>query len=55
MNIWEEDIAPVITHTLDAFINFTEKDDSHLYQAASTDYSNEVATTIAGYIAQQVN
>ena len=50
VNIWEDDVAPVGTHTLGAFINFIEKDDSHLYEAASTDDSNEVATTIAEYI-----
>ena len=36
------------------FINFIEKDDSHLYEAALTDDSNEVATTIAGYIAKKI-
>ena len=54
MNIWEDDIAPVVAHTLGAFINFIEKDDSHLYEAALTDDSNEVATTIAGYIAKKL-
>ena len=27
VHIWEDDIAPVVTHTLGAFINFIEKDD----------------------------
>ena len=30
VNIWKDDVAPVITHTLGAFIDFIEKDDSHL-------------------------
>ena len=30
VNIWEDDVASVVTHTLGAFINFIEKDDSHL-------------------------
>ena len=55
MNIWEDDVAPVVTHTLGSFINFTEKVDSHLYEAALTDDSNAVATTIAGYIAKKFN
>ena len=54
VNIWEDDVAPVATHTLGAFIHFIEKDDSHLYEAALTDDSNEVATTIAGYIAKKL-
>ena len=54
VNIWEDDVAPVVTHTLGPFINFIEKDDSHLYEAALTDDSNEVATTIAGYIAKKL-
>ena len=54
MNIWEDDVASVVTHTLGAFINFIEKDDSHLYEAALTDDSREVATTIAGYIAKKL-
>ena len=54
MNIWEDDVAPVVTHTLGSFIHFIEKDDSHLYEAASTDDSDEVATTIAGYIAKKL-
>ena len=33
-------------------IHFIEKDDSQLYEVALTDDSNEVATTIAGYIAK---
>ena len=48
------DVALVVTHTLGAFINFIEKDDSHLYEAALTDDSNEVATTITGYIAKKL-
>ena len=55
VNVWEDDVALVVTHTLGAFINFIEKDDSHLYEAALTDDSNEVATPIAGYIAIKVN
>ena len=54
MNIWEDDVAPVVTHTLGTVINFIEKDDSHLYEAAITDGSNGVATTIDGYIAKQM-
>ena len=54
VNIWEDDVAPVVTHTLGAFINFIEKDDSHLCEAALTDDSNEVATTIAGYTAKEL-
>ena len=54
VNIWEDDVAPVGTHTLGTFINFIETDDSHLYEAALTDDSNEVATTIAGYIAKKL-
>ena len=53
MNIWKDDVASVVTHTLGPFINF-EKDDTPLYEAALTDDSNEVATTIAGYIAKKV-
>ena len=37
-----------------SIINFIEKDDSRLYEAALTDDSNEVATTIAGYIAKKL-
>ena len=54
VNIWEDAVAPVVTHTLGAFIHFIEKADSHLYEAALTDDSNEVATTIAGYIAKKL-
>ena len=54
VNIWEDDVAPVVTHTLGAFINFIEKDDSHLYEVALIDDSNEGATTIAGYIAKKL-
>ena len=54
VNIWEDDLAPV-THTLGAFINFIEKDDSRdSHEAALTDDSKEVATTIAGYIAKKL-
>ena len=30
VNIWGDDVAPVVTHTLGPFINFMEEDDSHL-------------------------
>ena len=40
VNIWQDNVAPVVTHTLRAFINFIEKDDSHLYEASLTDDSN---------------
>ena len=53
VNIWEEDVSPVVTH-IRSIYNFIEKDDSHLYEAALTDDSNEVATTIAGYIAKKL-
>ena len=54
VNIWEDDVAPVVTHTLGTFINFIEKDDSHLNEAALTDDRNKVATTIAEYIAKKL-
>ena len=54
VNIWEDDVAPVVTHTLGAFINFIEKDDSHLYEADLIDDSNEVATTIVALFVNPV-
>ena len=54
VNIWDDDVAPVVAHTLGAFINFIEKEDSHLYEAALTDDSNEIATTIVEYIAEKL-
>ena len=54
VKILEYDVAPVVTHTLGAFINFIEKDGSHLNEAALTDDSNAVATTIAVYIAKKL-
>ena len=56
VNFWIEDLSPgVLLTTLDEFSKFVEEDDSHIYEATLTNDSEEVATTIAGYVAEKLS
>ena len=51
-----EDLSPdVLLTTLDEFSKFVEEDDSRIYEATLTNDSEEVATTIAGYVAKKLS
>ena len=51
-----EDLSPdVLPTTLDEFSKFVDEDDSHIYEATLTNDSEEVATTIAGYVVKKLS
>ena len=51
-----EDLSPDVLHTTLAEIaKLIEEDDSHFYEATLTNDSEEVATTIAGYVGNKLS
>ena len=54
VDFWMEDLTPT-QPTLAEFAAFVEEDDSHLYEVSLSNDSEEVATTVAGYIARKMS
>ena len=50
VNIWEDDVAPVVRENLLILL----RKRIHIFMRLLTDDSNEVATTIAGYIVKKL-
>ena len=55
VNFWMEDLSPDVSHpSMEEFAKFVENYDSDIYEATLTNDSEEVATTIAGYIGKKL-